>query len=198
VIRRWLFNIAAAASLGLFIGTIALWVRSQWVFDSVSTGIGSRWEFSCYSDSNAVTACLGRWTTSNDQRHFRFESSAEQSSMTLDGRMDWMFRYSLGAASASSTGWGFQRYMTPGLYAISDPNAEPPNTVDCWYIHLRYWQLILGSGILPAIALMRAVRSRSQRATNSCHVCSYNLTANTSGVCPECGTGVPSKSVSVT
>ena len=32
---------------------------------------------------------------------------------------------------------------------------------------------------------------RQRRGENECAVCGYNLTGNTSGVCPECGTPVP-------
>jgi len=37
------------------------------------------------------------------------------------------------------------------------------------------------------IKFRRWVIHRQRMGTNSCTMCGYNLTANTSGVCPECG-----------
>ena len=53
-----------------------------------------------------------------------------------------------------------------------------------------------GAAILLLLDWNRARRERRldrMIAANVCTNCSYNLTANTSGVCPECGTPVPSK-----
>ena len=41
--------------------------------------------------------------------------------------------------------------------------------------------------ILPAIWLFMW-RKRRKLSPNACHSCGYDLTANTSGTCPECGT----------
>ena len=43
----------------------------------------------------------------------------------------------------------------------------------------------------PAGALIAVVRSRRIQPRMRCASCGYNLTANTSGVCPECGTPLP-------
>ena len=40
-----------------------------------------------------------------------------------------------------------------------------------------------------------AVRSQNRRRRGRCLSCGYNLTANTSGICPECGTEIPMSSV---
>ncbi len=41
--------------------------------------------------------------------------------------------------------------------------------------------------LLPTAILWRRDR---RRAKGQCHRCGYNLTGNTSGVCPECGTAI--------
>jgi hypothetical protein len=191
VIRRWLFNFASAVSLCLCLGTLAIWVRSHWILDSVEKGITSRWEFCCYSDYETITFCLGRWTYPGVDRHFRHESLGDLSSRDIWAMMDWTFGDAFRTASCSSNGWGFKRHMILGMYAMSDPTAEPPGTVDCWYVRTHYWQLVCALGILPALSLIRSMRARSKLAKGGCGSCSYNLTANTSGICPECGTPVP-------
>jgi hypothetical protein len=53
-----------------------------------------------------------------------------------------------------------------------------------------------GAAILLLLGWNRARRKRRRDrliAANVCVKCGYNLIANTSGVCPECGTPVPSK-----
>ena len=47
---------------------------------------------------------------------------------------------------------------------------------------------ILLFGILPAIYSYRLLLHLGRNRTGLCRMCSYNLTGNTSGVCPECGT----------
>jgi hypothetical protein len=52
----------------------------------------------------------------------------------------------------------------------------------------------VGAAILLLLDWNRARRKRRLErliAANICTKCRYNLTANTSGVCPECGTAVP-------
>jgi hypothetical protein len=52
-----------------------------------------------------------------------------------------------------------------------------------------YWPIVLAGLPLPAY---RFARRRGRRTRpGHCAVCNYNLTANTSGVCPECGTTQP-------
>lgn len=48
------------------------------------------------------------------------------------------------------------------------------------------------AGLLVQMPLLvtRALKARSRRARGLCRTCGYNLTANTSGVCPECGSRI--------
>jgi hypothetical protein len=43
--------------------------------------------------------------------------------------------------------------------------------------------------------LVQSVRSRNRRREGFCAKCGYNLTANTTGICPECGQSVVSTSL---
>ena len=59
----------------------------------------------------------------------------------------------------------------------------------------RFIAIILAlSAAFAAVALLSFVKLRRHRAaaplTNRCPICRYDLTGNTTGVCPECGTPV--------
>lgn len=56
------------------------------------------------------------------------------------------------------------------------------------------WPILAMTAILPAIWIVKTLR-RPRRGF--CPECSYNLTGNTSGVCPECGTRFKEASESV-
>ena len=58
---------------------------------------------------------------------------------------------------------------------------------------IPYWPLFLAFSILPAIACRRyfqMYRGSVLASCNQCRNCSYNLTGNISGICPECGTRI--------
>lgn len=55
------------------------------------------------------------------------------------------------------------------------------------WLAVPFWFLALLFGVLPlTFAARRLVRRR--RGLHDCRQCGYNLTGNTSGICPECGT----------
>jgi hypothetical protein len=57
-----------------------------------------------------------------------------------------------------------------------------------YWTTLPYWALIVAFGILPSLATRRLwIASRYRRRIGLCPQCLYNLAANVSGVCPECG-----------
>ena len=65
--------------------------------------------------------------------------------------------------------------------------------------HGRYWGTVFPIWrpaacfcLLPSVWLLNVIRlTYSTRAGNGCRHCGYNLTGNTSGTCPECGTTIP-------
>jgi hypothetical protein len=63
-----------------------------------------------------------------------------------------------------------------------------------WHLFVPYWLIVLIAAISPIRWLIRLVRrwrrSRAQRKRirlGQCRACGYDLTANNSGTCPECG-----------
>ncbi len=70
---------------------------------------------------------------------------------------------------------------------------EPPTAeARLWqgYVYIPCWMPPVFLGIYPALLLIlrRPLRRRYRRKHDLCMHCGYNLTGNTSGTCPECGT----------
>lgn len=66
------------------------------------------------------------------------------------------------------------------------------------YIRIRipYWPVVVVLSILPLSGLIGEFLRQRNRFDGRCLHCHYNLTGNTSGVCPECGTAVAGKKAS--
>ena len=63
------------------------------------------------------------------------------------------------------------------------------------YVSLGAWNMIviplwLPMGCLTLLTVVFFIRDRARRLEHHCRKCSYDLTGNESGVCPECGTTV--------
>lgn len=65
------------------------------------------------------------------------------------------------------------------------------NARNAWIITIPLWAVTVGAGVAYLLSLM--LRRHSTAA--HCPHCSYNLTGNTSGVCPECGMKTPTESL---
>lgn len=74
-------------------------------------------------------------------------------------------------------------------YGQPDESLEPERYVATILWQTPTWPLLLLLGFYPALVLVLARKRRRdhRRRRGLCVRCSYNLTGNTSGVCPECG-----------
>jgi hypothetical protein len=54
------------------------------------------------------------------------------------------------------------------------------------YVRVPLWAVMVALAFFPLMGMARRVLTRQHPA--SCRKCRYDLTANVSGVCPECGT----------
>jgi hypothetical protein len=59
------------------------------------------------------------------------------------------------------------------------------------------WFIAVLTGVFPGLRALNWLRSPRRARPGFCAKCGYNLTGNTSGVCPECGTPVPQKSKAI-
>jgi len=82
------------------------------------------------------------------------------------------------------------QYTLPHIIRTWFPNFPDPS--------MRHWTVIIPLWVpflivaLPTTLLWRLDLRRA--APGQCHRCRYNLTGNTSGICPECGTPITSES----
>jgi hypothetical protein len=67
----------------------------------------------------------------------------------------------------------------------------------CLKITTSHWTVMMITGVLPTLCAFSVFlcRMRAKHARESdCVACGYNLTGNTSGICPECGCAIPATS----
>jgi hypothetical protein len=190
-VLRFALNLVTALSLALSlvlcVAVAALWARSYhrrdaasftWPRDAVS-GIATSVQASSFR--GRVNLALFRRSTLD-----LIIAGGHFYSKPLTGReRDWYEFYQQDANTWKAMGFvyrdDFRRYpVGPGNYYH--------------YYHYRglvvpYWAALLAAAALPAAWVVRAGRRRRRRRRPGlCPHCGYDLTGNTSGVCPECGT----------
>jgi hypothetical protein len=183
-VRRKVFSVFAALSLLLFAVTVVFWVRSYWVRDAVCRTDGRVWVVYGWSEGGGVV-------------------------------MGWS-RGGPYIANIIALGWGIGpgggwAYTTGARrYSYRDVGAPLDHSLDKRYggfgvlggamsgaiermVLIPYWVPSLLFSIFPVCWVIRTHRRRRQVRLGVCRTCSYNLTGNTSGVCPECGTPLSGK-----
>jgi hypothetical protein len=95
-------------------------------------------------------------------------------------------------------GWKFKERAEVYLYHFTQDGGESGigwTYSDLWFpyrLSANDWQIAAASAILPLVLGTFRWRSRRQRRRMiDCKYCGYDLTGNTSGTCPECGTPIP-------
>ena len=170
LVRRGLFTITAIVSLTLCILTMALWARSYWIIDSFD------------------------W----DRPYARLGISSFRGSLWWNH-----IRYTKTDRIRFSRGPGYHRDRAAGIPADGAPaiwsfagfrwvnynlNLKPAGTgIVVQALRIPDWPLTSATLILPVLWLVSR-RAAIRPPRGHCRTCGYNLTGNTSGVCPECGT----------
>ena len=75
-----------------------------------------------------------------------------------------------------------------GLLMPYQPNAVHMTFIGATVLLVQCWKLAAGFAVLPLTWFVLRHHGRRGAAGVVCVKCAYNLTGNTSGVCPECGT----------
>ena len=175
-VRRILANVLSAISLLLFAATVVLWVRSYIVWDYIA--------------------------------RYRVTST---SFISREGGMAVHVIYWGGYVDAPpNSGWDYIRYpaiMEPvserrangetqqlrslGFVIITGTPTPPSGgrsgiAAPSWSIRVPYWFLLLVTGSLPSIRMLRSVIRTFRRTRGHCVLCGYDLRA-TPDHCPECG-----------
>jgi len=178
-VRRRLFILASALSLLFCIVTSVLWIRSFWRADEVRSWLAGEMNFVAYSDGGTLTVNVTRLVNVHVE-HFGLEYRA----FTRDGAGKYdhvRFQPYQSYYSDYPSMWGYQT-------GYSQPTK--PYRYQTWHLMLYDWMVLSLLLILPTFAFVRHLPKRL--SLNLCTNCRYNLTGNTSGTCPECGSPVPS------
>jgi hypothetical protein len=173
--RRWVFNGIAAISLLLCITAIGLWVRSYWIVDQIrNVGVYVEQDFG--SDSGRLLYNIqdvahpsprsnGRWF-----HHVYFHDSSDRA---------WhIWSDEVAEASWSLTRTGF---------VVAVRSALKSKRIEYISIVIPDFALVLVTGIMPAIVMIRRWKRRARSGSGQCSKCGYDLRA-TPERCPECGT----------
>lgn len=175
-IRRYIFNTLTVLSLLLLPATVGLWVDShsyaitRWI--GIEVGSDSCW---VVESNNGKVAVL---------------------SVTFPGQV----RRALNSSWSRSKGH-FREPIDFHMFGFGGCNDSPVtmlgNQVGYWLVSgiaIPYWFLASIFAILPTICFIKLLRRQQRLAMlGKCPTCTYDLTGNQTGVCPECGAGINGK-----
>lgn len=87
--------------------------------------------------------------------------------------------------------WKVQNQISPGT-DLGFPSRLSPQTIQVLSSGHFHWNLDQVAGLLNLVALWLFWREwrKPKSRPGYCNTCGYNLTGNTSGVCPECGSTI--------
>jgi len=189
MIRR-LLNIVSAASLLICVAATVLWIRSYWRSDGITW---MRWGYDRSGDHGDISH---HYSFFSAQGGIRFDFSEEDdrnngtsASIPVGWRMI-MLRGAAnqGAADVEHSQFGSRQWGWAGFAEGSESYRGNHSDSEYQYIVVPDWSLI-GIAAIGAVPILLRIGSRRKRAS-ICRRCSYNLTGNTSGTCPECGTRI--------
>ena len=174
MIRRRLFNVAAATSLLLSLAAAAQWAVATMRDDiyylevsSIAIGFGEKLTFMDGQPYPAPQPFVGH----TDALWAAWQASRLTHNVSFCG-IKWETGHLLG-------------------WMISNGSVDARDNGTYKLLTINPWLIVAVGTILP-LQWFWAHRHGRQMA-GGCRACGYNLTANVSGVCPECGTSVPSK-----
>ena len=188
--RRRLFSFGFAASLLLFAATLGLWVQSAWkpvtyllvAHPSRTIFVGSsRGRLRVWSQEVTPAPPEGIVATLTVPH----EVSVGTLTRTLRGGVKYEF-------PDKQYEWSSRQLIGRG----SIGNAKGSYNFSVFESHFQLaWWLPAMVSLLPVGVLLSIWTMRRRRFwMGKCQTCSYDLTGNASGVCPECGTAIASNS----
>jgi hypothetical protein len=224
-VRRRLFTLTAFLSLLLCVATVALcvWsnkegrnfmdytvnrnrlihtVRSVVIYDGQICFVSESSEFDSQKDSTDYLSQM--------RQGYSTASRLQDRDGGFTARLAWH-----GPTPRKLGTFGFQWQHTPPekrmirlILIHPNPPPAPPDLEDITVarthrsrtVAFPIWLVVVCLAILPiwcARDVSREWKVRKRVRQGRCAVCSYDLTASTSRVCPECGTAIKSKDVPI-
>jgi hypothetical protein len=164
-IGRWMIDGLTVLSLVLCVATAGFWVRSYSVLEAVEF----RKPFSGILGWSRGEIAVGLTVHGVPRAGFQYTATRATFSLAEKARGEF----------------GSNRSEVGGIIWGREPRGNKWIVLPCWIIATI-------TAITPALWLGRAVRQRLRVRPGFCS-CGYNLTANVSGVCPECGMAVANR-----
>lgn len=178
---RWLLNFLAVLSLLLCVASIVLWVRSYAAEDALAASY--HWNYLSIASFGGELGCeLGRMYDAGPadlytpQLTIRYRRVPARNIPEGD---------SIHIAEAGG------RFKLPHCHDFLGFRWHPRGDRDWEYqergIAVPWWFAALVFGAFPAREARRLVLRWRRQSAGHCRSCGYDLTANVSGTCPECG-----------
>jgi hypothetical protein len=191
--RRRLLRLLSALSLLLCAATAVLWVRSYSGTDYVSRGK------LLASEPEAVTSRAHevRWTRGTIRLETQDLTTYPHGHAVPLTPANMSAYWGYGRLGAGHDGWqelagnslwdrlGFQAYQGGTSASFYDERISR--------IAVPAWLPAVAFAAPSLLWAVRHIRRRQRRRSGLCRACGYDLTANVSGTCPECGTIVSVK-----
>jgi hypothetical protein len=175
-IGRWMLNALTALSLLLCVTAAVFWAITS------RTGASITWY-----GSRARDGLFHGYGVSTVAGEVDFTVEFQNGSFVPDDRLDhfWLARWDWDGRSIEPV-WSFAGFTFEHLDSGRDP--DPQLNWHGWSsIIVPSWFAVIGTAVLPACWVRRRIRNRVRGRRGFCPRCSYDLTGNVSGVCPECG-----------
>jgi hypothetical protein len=180
VIRRRSLTVASAVSLLLCVAALVLWLASYAKTFSVRFS-RPEGELFVLFDRGLVQIDAVRGDTTDSG--WGFNDFRRMAGWGWD-ELNMFAPHASWFRSAGFGGESYSRNIGTGFW----PMVSLPACV----LFFPLWAVVIASLPLP---IMWAIRRRRRGDRMCCPTCSYNLTGNTSGVCPECGTPTSDRKV---
>jgi hypothetical protein len=182
-VRRWLFNLATAVSLGLCVAVGVLWVRSGTHYERLGLQ-HSRWPqpnavHSLFLEGSSYSATLGFSLLREDYASADFVTRYSEDTRALYPPGLKLQKSSQTVTSEDSIPLGFG---PPGFAAYHGGGAD----MEFWGFSVPDWLPTIVLLVLPTLWLYRFIKARRIRRLGLCPTCGYDLRA-TPQRCPECG-----------
>jgi hypothetical protein len=210
-LRRRLLNLVTVLSLLLCAATTVLWVRSYRAVDVLHLA-SVRWHRAVSGGGGVALSSLAYVTRRGDFRSggVRGGRLVVYTETPQHYRLAWVDRSGnsppqwsrrtlalYDPRAVQTFAWVAPDWLLPHAWAVAqNTGATFDNaTYQCeekWFIGttvwVPYWPPAVFASILPLNYLVKVRRRRAaERDSTRCPACGYDLTANVSGVCPECG-----------
>jgi hypothetical protein len=193
-------------SLLLCVATSILWFRSYAVFDRYdrrhASQSGLLRRIQLVSSRGGFALVVEDWSRGESSWAHEYEFDGHWIHFPRPGSYAGEDVYALGDLSAPLT--TLNRLGLYGAWEVSESGKNGVSMIEAGGITIDrmrsigiaipYWLLVLVALVMPLSTGYRLLR---RHGVGCCPACSYNLTGNMSGTCPECGTPVPNKSEAI-